>query len=73
MRVHSDLSNLPPFQNTVLTIGSFDGVHSGHRRILEQVISLARSCACESVVITFDPHPRTVLAPHDASFRLLTT
>lgn len=73
MRVHSDLSHLPSFQNTVLTIGSFDGVHSGHRRILEQVNSLARSCGCQSVVITFDPHPRTVLTPHDSNFRLLTT
>lgn len=73
MRVFTDLSQLPAFQNTVVTIGSFDGVHSGHRRILEQVKSLAQSCGGESVVITFDPHPRTVLQPGDRSFKLLTT
>ena len=73
MRVHSDLSQLPDFHHAVITIGSFDGVHSGHRRILEQVQALARECGGESVVVTFDPHPRTVLRPDDRSFRLITT
>jgi riboflavin kinase/FMN adenylyltransferase len=73
MRVFTDLSQLPSFRNAVITIGSFDGVHLGHWRILEQMQTLARSCDGESVVITFDPHPRTVLNPADASFKLLTT
>jgi len=72
MRTFTDLSQLPDFQNAVVTIGSFDGVHSGHRRILQQVQSLARLCGGESVLVTFDPHPRKVLRPDD-SFRLLTT
>ena len=73
MRVFTDLSQLPTFHNAVVTIGSFDGVHLGHRRILEQVHALAREHGGESVVITFDPHPRTVLMPDDASFKLLST
>ncbi|MBL7825260.1 MAG: riboflavin biosynthesis protein RibF [Saprospiraceae bacterium] len=73
MRVHADLSNLPVFRNAVLTIGSFDGVHLGHQRILEQLKQLARSSAGETVVVTFDPHPRTVLKPDDASFKLIST
>lgn len=73
MRVFTDLSQLPAFRNTVVTIGSFDGVHSGHQRILEQLKTLAAACGGESVVITFDPHPRTVLQPGDAGFKLLTT
>lgn len=73
MRVFTDLLQLPDFQKTVVTIGSFDGVHLGHRRILEQVHALAQACGGESVVITFDPHPRTVLRPGDESFKLLTT
>lgn len=73
MRVFTDLSQLPAFRNTVVTIGSFDGVHSGHQRILEQLKTLASSCGGESVVITFDPHPRTVLQPGDTGFKLLTT
>lgn len=73
MRVFTDLTSLPTFQNAVVTIGSFDGVHLGHRRILEQVQSLARQHQGESVVITFDPHPRAVLKPDDTSFKLLST
>jgi len=73
MRVYTDLSQLPIFRNAVVTIGSFDGVHLGHRRILEQVQSIARKHEGESVVITFDPHPRSVLKPDDKSFKLLST
>lgn len=73
MQVHSDLSQLPNFRHAVVTIGSFDGVHSGHLSILQQVQTLAHECEGESVVITFDPHPRTVLASHDPNFRLITT
>ena len=73
MRVFTDLSKLPTFRNAVVTIGSFDGVHLGHRRILEQVQALAKKHEGESVVITFDPHPRTVLKPEDTSFKLLST
>ncbi len=73
MRVFTDLSHLPAFRNAVITIGSFDGVHLGHRRILEQVQALAQSHDGESVVITFDPHPRTVLKPGDHSFKVLST
>lgn len=73
MRVLSDLTHLPTFRNAVITIGSFDGVHLGHRRILEQVQALAKQHDGESVVITFDPHPRAILNPNDTSFKLLTT
>lgn len=73
MRVFTDLASLPGFRNAVITIGSFDGVHLGHRRILEQVRNLARNNAGESVVITFDPHPRSVLKPDDTTFKLLST
>lgn len=72
MRVFYDLNQLPTFRNTVVTIGSFDGVHTGHRRILEQVQALARSSGGESVVLTFEPHPRVVLHPDDPSFKLIT-
>jgi riboflavin kinase/FMN adenylyltransferase len=73
MRVLTDLTHLPTFRNAVITIGSFDGVHLGHRRILEQVQALAKQHDGESVVITFDPHPRAVLNPNDTSFKLLST
>lgn len=73
MRVFQELNEIPGFRNAVVTIGSFDGLHSGHRGILEQVKSLAKACGGESVVVTFDPHPRTVLRPNDTGFRLINT
>ncbi|MDW8229142.1 MAG: bifunctional riboflavin kinase/FAD synthetase [Saprospiraceae bacterium] len=73
MQVFSNLEQLPSLANAVLTIGSFDGVHIGHRHILQQVRRLAQERGGPSVVLTFEPHPRTVLHPDDASFRLITS
>ena len=56
----------------VVTTGFFDGVHLGHRHVLETVVSLARERAEEAVVVTFWPHPRTVLQQDARDFRLLT-
>jgi riboflavin kinase/FMN adenylyltransferase len=73
MLVHTHLNALPTFRRTIITIGSFDGVHVGHRHILRQMVQMARERGLESVAITFDPHPRTVLQQPDQSFRLLTS
>ncbi len=73
MQVFHDLDTLPVFKNAVITIGSFDGVHEGHRRILDRLRDIAREAGGEAVVITFEPHPRLVLWPDDADFRLLNT
>jgi riboflavin kinase/FMN adenylyltransferase len=73
MKVYFSLEDLPVFQNTVVTIGSFDGVHSGHQRILERVKQLSQSIDSQSVVITFHPHPRLVAQPNDKSVVLLNS
>ena len=57
----------------VVTTGFFDGVHLGHRHVLETVVSSARERGEEAVVVTFWPHPRTVLQQDAREFRLLTT
>jgi len=57
----------------VVTTGFFDGVHLGHRHVLETVVSSARERGEEAVVVTFWPHPRTVLQQDARDFRLLTT
>ena len=55
-----------------LTIGNFDGVHLGHRRILEQLVAGAHAAGGEAVVMTFDPHPRCVLDPDNCPTVLTT-
>jgi riboflavin kinase/FMN adenylyltransferase len=51
------------FNAPVLTLGSFDGVHRGHQQILRRLVEVARSTNGQSIVLTFYPHPATVLAP----------
>lgn len=57
---------------TVITIGTFDGVHIGHRKILDKIINHAKSTDLKSSVLTFFPHPRMVLQK-DADIKLLNT
>jgi len=73
MQVHRSLEGLPVFRHPVLTLGTFDGVHMGHRRILHRVREMADEQGGETVLLTFFPHPRLVLNPEDNSLKLLTT
>lgn len=65
-------NELPQLNNAVVTIGSFDGVHAGHQSILTRVVELATLHNTESVVVTFEPHPRLVVFPGDPAVRLIT-
>ena len=73
MNVFKNIHQLPTFRNAVITIGSFDGVHGGHQKLLEHILQLARKINGESVVITFHPHPRQIVYPKDKSLKLITT
>ena len=73
MKVYRDIDNLPAFRNAVITIGTFDGVHQGHRKILDTLKSDARAINGESVVITFHPHPRKVISSTILGVRLINT
>ena len=73
MRLYRSLDEVPAdFGPCALTIGNFDGVHFGHRRILRQVVALARERGWKSAALTFDPHPTRVVAP-DRTPVLLTS
>jgi len=61
MQVHRQTEQLPVFRNAVVTIGTFDGVHRGHRQIIDQVVAEARRSGGESVIVTFHPHPRQIV------------
>jgi riboflavin kinase/FMN adenylyltransferase len=73
MNIYRNIKALPPFKNAVITIGSFDGVHTGHQKILLRVKALADEINGESVVITFYPHPRNVVDPGDQEMYILNT
>ncbi|HEX7457409.1 MAG TPA: bifunctional riboflavin kinase/FAD synthetase [Ginsengibacter sp.] len=76
MQVHRDISNLPFFKNAVITIGTFDGVHTGHLQIINQLKKEAEQVDGETVIITFDPHPRMIISKKDLSkdaIKLLNT
>jgi len=57
----------------VITIGTFDGVHLGHRQVISRLKKIADSVNGESVIFTFYPHPRLVVSPEENNLRLLTT
>ena len=73
MQVHRDLSLLPRFRNAVITIGTFDGVHAGHRKIIAQLKEEAERVNGETVIITFHPHPRKVVYEGQSPVAILTT
>jgi riboflavin kinase / FMN adenylyltransferase len=63
---------LPSFMNAVVTIGTFDGVHLGHQKIIQQVLAESNACGGESVLITFNPHPRKIVQPEKSLMQLTT-
>ncbi len=72
MRIYRQISEFKSHCRPVTTVGVFDGVHRGHLEIISRLAAMAKEKKCESVVITFDPHPRLVL-PHQAEVWLLNT
>jgi riboflavin kinase/FMN adenylyltransferase len=60
-------------RNSVVSVGSFDGVHRAHQEVIHSVVTRAYERGGRSVIVTFDPHPKQVLAPHKDEIRLLST
>ncbi len=73
MQIHRDINQLPEFKNAVITIGTFDGVHLGHRQIIDSLKQEAEKAKGESVIITFHPHPRKVVSSVITGVRLINT
>ncbi len=73
MKVYKHLNEFQKSNNAVATIGTFDGVHIGHRKIISRLVEDARMMNGESVILTFFPHPRMILHPEDESLKLITT
>lgn len=73
MKVYKHLDEFQKVENAVVTIGTFDGVHIGHRKIISRLTEVAKQINGESVILTFFPHPRMILNPEDVNLKLITT
>ncbi len=73
MHVYHQISELSGLTNSIVTIGTFDGVHLGHQKIIKRLVELKNKQGGEIVVFTFDPHPRKVLFPEQKDLKLITS
>lgn len=73
MKVYNSVEEFPGLENAVVTIGTFDGVHAGHNKIIQRLNDVAMETKGETVLLTFFPHPRMVLQPDDSDLKLITT
>ena len=72
MKVFQSINQFESKSKTIVTLGTFDGVHVGHKKIIERLLLSAKELNCESLVLTFFPHPRMVLQK-DSDVKLLNT
>lgn len=73
MKIYHHIDEFKPVENAVVTIGTFDGVHLGHRKIISRIKEIADSINGETVILTFFPHPRMILHPEDHSIKMINT
>ncbi|WP_099366295.1 bifunctional riboflavin kinase/FAD synthetase [Sphingobacterium sp. 1.A.4] len=71
MKIYRNLDEFQPLDFAIVTIGTFDGVHVGHQKILNKLVELAKDNTGETVLLTFYPHPRLIINPDDDSLRLI--
>lgn len=73
MKIFRGFDEIGKDKNTVISVGTFDGVHRAHRQIIEKVIELANASNLRSLIVTFDPHPQEVLKTKVPDIKLLST
>ena len=73
MKIYNHLSEFKRLDNAVATIGTFDGVHFGHQKIINRLCELAKSTGGESVILTFFPHPRMIIDPENHDLKMINT
>ncbi len=73
MKVHYNIDEIPEIKNAIVSQGTFDGVHLAHKKIIERLKQIASIKNGETVIITFEPHPRIVLLTLDHGLQLLST
>jgi len=73
LKIYHHLSDFKKLENAVATIGTFDGVHFGHRKIISRLVETARATGGETVILTFFPHPRLILDPENQDLKMINT
>jgi riboflavin kinase/FMN adenylyltransferase len=73
LKIYNQLSEFKKLTNAIVTIGTFDGVHYGHQKIIKRLCELAKMSGGESVILTFFPHPRMIIDPENQSLKMINT
>jgi len=73
LKIYNHFSEFKKLKNAVVTIGTFDGVHYGHQKIIRRLCELAKSTCGESVILTFFPHPRLIIDPENHHLKMINT
>lgn len=73
MKIYHHIKDFVKLPNAVVTIGTFDGVHAGHQKIIATLVEQAKKSGGEVVVLSFFPHPRMILHPEDQELKLINT
>jgi riboflavin kinase/FMN adenylyltransferase len=73
LKIYHHISDFTKLNNAVAAIGTFDGVHFGHQKIIKRLCELAEATGGESVVVTFFPHPRSIIDPENQDLKMINT
>ncbi|WP_316827945.1 bifunctional riboflavin kinase/FAD synthetase [Pedobacter miscanthi] len=73
MKIYNNLSDFKKLDNAIVTIGTFDGVHFGHQKIIKQLVEKAKADNGKSVILTFFPHPRMIIDPENQDLKMINT
>lgn len=73
MKVYHNIDEFQEISNAIVTTGTFDGVHAGHKVIIQRLKEIAAKVKGETVILTFFPHPRMVLFPEDNDLKLINS
>jgi len=73
VKIYNSIEEFPSDVSTVITTGTFDGVHAGHKVVIDRLNKIAQKKGLQSLVFTLNPHPRHVLYPEDQQLKLIHT
>ena len=71
MKIYNSIQDIPKINKPIVTIGTFDGVHQGHRQIINRLNKIKKETGGETFIFTFDPHPRDYFRPDEPAFHLM--